>query len=60
MMKSLAQVVVGLLVLVVFVYVLMVRSWLMAAVTLVKGGVVVVLFFLGVGLVLLGLSGLKG
>jgi hypothetical protein len=59
-MKSLIQIVVGLLLLVGLLYVLTYSSWLWATIRLVQGGLVVMVFFIALGLVLLGASELKG
>lgn len=58
-MKVFIQVIVGLLFLIGALYLLTFSSWLWAAIRLIQGGVVVVLFLIGIGLVLLGASELK-
>jgi len=59
MFKGLLQIVIALLLWVVTLYLLTVPIWLKAAVTLLRGGIIFVLFFVGLGLLLLGYNELK-
>jgi len=59
MLKGLLQVIFGLLLFVMVFYILTFSSWFAATVQLIKGGMVAVLFFMGLGLFLLGLTELK-
>ena len=58
-MKARIEIVVGLLFLVVGVFLLTYKTWLMAFLTIVRGGIVSALFLLGLGIILLGISELK-
>ena len=58
-MKGLIQVVVGLLLIVAVLYAMTYTSWFWAAVRLVQGGVVILVFLIGIGLILLGASEMK-
>ena len=60
MIKGFLQIVIALLLWVMVLYLLTVPNWLKAAVTLLRGGIVFGLFFVGLGLLLLGYSELKG
>ena len=59
MLKGFLQVVVALLLWVVTLYLLTVPSWLKAALTLLRGGILFGLFFVGLGLLLLGYNELR-
>lgn len=59
MMKGLIQIVIGLLLWVATLYLLTVPSWLKAAISLLRGGIVFGLFFVGLGLLLLGYNEMK-
>ena len=59
-MKGLVQIIIGLLFWVGMTYLLLIPSWLSAAYRLLQGGIVWGLLFVGLGLVLLGLSELRG
>jgi len=54
MMKGFIQMIIGLLLWVATIYLLTVPSWLKAALTLLHGGIVFGLFFVGLALFLLG------
>ena len=58
-MKGLVQLLIGLLFLVSVMWILTSSSWFWATIRLIQGGLVVLLFFIGIGLVLLGTSELK-
>ncbi len=58
-MKGLLQIVVALLLWVATLYLLMIPSWLKAALTLVRGGIVFGLFFVGLAFLLLGYNELR-
>ena len=58
-MRAFIQMLVGLLLLVGVLFALTYSSWFWAAVRFVQGGLLIVLFLIGIGLVLLGASELK-
>ena len=58
-MKALMQMIVGLIFIVGVLYILTYSSWFWAAVRLIQGGLVLLVFLVGIGLVLLGASELK-
>lgn len=58
-MKGFVQIVIALLLWVVTLYLLTAPNWLQATLTLVRGGIVFALFFVGLGLLFLGISELK-
>ncbi len=58
-MKALLQILVGLVLIVGVLFLLTYSSWFWATVHLIQGGIVVLLFLIGIGLVLLGASELK-
>ena len=58
-MKGLLQMIIGLILIVGVLYILTYSSWFWATVRLVQGGIVLLLFLIGIGLVLLGASELK-
>lgn len=58
-MKGLVQIVIALLLWVVTLYLLTVPNWLQATLMLVRGGIVFGLFFVGLGLLFLGISELR-
>lgn len=60
MMKGLLQIVIALLLWVVTFYLLTVPNWLKATISVLRGGIVFGLFFIGLGLLFLGISELKG
>lgn len=55
-MKGFIQIVIGLLLWVATLYLLTVPNWLKAALSLLRGGIVFGLFFVGLGLLLLGMN----
>ena len=59
-MKGLLQIVAGLLFFVAVAYLLLSGSWLLATIKLIQGGMLLMFFFMGLGLVLLGVSELRG
>jgi|TARA_Y100000310_G_scaffold334233_1_gene413507 hypothetical protein len=59
-MKGLVQIIIGLIFWVAVLYISTFNNWLLAAWHLLQGGIVWGLFFVGLGLLLLGLSELKG
>ncbi len=58
-MKGLIKIVVGLIIFVAIVYVLTYQNWLWATLKFLQGGVIVLLFLIGLGFVILGFSDLK-
>ena len=58
-MKGLMQMIIGLILIVGVLYILTYSGWFWATVRLVQGGIVLLLFLIGIGLVLLGASELK-
>ncbi|MBS3144681.1 hypothetical protein J4208_03785 [Candidatus Woesearchaeota archaeon] len=58
-MKGLLQIVIGLLLWVGTLYLLTIPNWLQATLTLLRGGIVFGLFFIGLGVLLLGFNELK-
>ena len=59
-MKGLLQIVACLLFFVAVAYLLLSGSWLLATIKLIQGGMLLMFFFMGLGLVLLGVSELRG
>lgn len=59
-MKALVEIIVGLLFLVLGIFLLTYNAWFQAFVQLLQGGIIIVLLLLGIGILLLGLSDLKG
>lgn len=57
--KEALQIIIGLLFLVGMLYLLTYSSWFWATIHLIQGGIIILLFFIGIGLVLLGASELK-
>ncbi len=55
-MKSLIEIVLGLMVLVAVIFLLTYSSWLTAFFVVLRGGVIALLFVLAIGLLLLGFS----
>ena len=58
-MKGLVQIVIGLLLWVGTLYLLTLTNWLQAALDLLRGGIIFGLFFIGLGLLLLGINELR-
>jgi hypothetical protein len=58
-MRAFIQMMAGLLFLVIVLFALTYSSWFWAAVRFVQGGLLILLFLIGIGLVLLGASELK-
>ena len=58
-MKGLIYLIIGLLLLVVVLYTLTYSSWLWATIRLIQGGLVLLIFFISLGLILLGATELK-
>lgn len=52
--------IIGVLLWIIFLYALTYSSWLWATVKLIQGGITLGLFFLGLGLLILGISELRG
>ena len=58
-MEGLLKIIIGLLVFILAVFSLTFVSWLNAFVNVIKGGIVILLFMVALGLILLGFSELK-
>lgn len=59
-MKGFVQIVVGLLLFVIVAYILTYSTWLWATLELLQGGIVLLLFLIGLGFLLIGFSEVKG
>jgi|GEM_PF-3467176 len=59
MVKGFLQIIIALLLWIVVLYLLTVPNWLQAALTLLRGGIVFGLFFVGLALLFLGYTELK-
>ena len=55
-MKGLIQILIGLVFIVVVLFSLTYTSWFWATIRLIQGGLVLLVFFIGLGLILLGAS----
>ncbi len=58
-MKAFVEIVIGLIFIVIGILLLTYQSWFKSFVVIVQGGIILVIFLLGLGVLLLGLSELK-
>lgn len=58
-MKGMIQIIIGLLLFVIVLLALTESSWLWATIQLIQGGIIILLFLIGLGLIIFGASELK-
>lgn len=58
-MKELIKIIVGLLFIIIALFLLTYSSWLSAFVSLIQGGIIVMLFLVALGFILIGFTELK-